>query len=111
MMNIVNGGAHSDAPIDFQEFMVMPKDFPTFSEALRAGVEFLRFRRRTEEARPLYGDRSRGSFLLQHSPLPRMLWIPLRGGQGGGDTFGKQVFVALGCAADEFYEAGKKPTS
>ena len=39
MMNILNGGAHSDAPIDFQEFMIMPKDFPSFSEALRAGVE------------------------------------------------------------------------
>jgi enolase len=39
MMNIVNGGAHSDAPIDFQEFMIMPKGVPTFSEALRAGSE------------------------------------------------------------------------
>ena len=35
MMNILNGGAHSDAPIDFQEFMIMPKDFPSFSEALK----------------------------------------------------------------------------
>src|SRR4051812_5477354 len=39
MMNIVNGGAHSDAPVDFQEFMVMPKGLPSFSEALRAGCE------------------------------------------------------------------------
>src|SRR5690242_12476987 len=39
MMNIVNGGAHSDAPIDFQEFMIMPRGVPTFSEALRAGCE------------------------------------------------------------------------
>src|SRR4029453_6603254 len=39
IMNIVNGGAHSDAPVDFQEFMVMPKGMPTFSEALRAGCE------------------------------------------------------------------------
>src|SRR6059036_1531807 len=39
MMNIVNGGAHSDAPVDFQEFMIMPKGVPTFSEALRAGCE------------------------------------------------------------------------
>src|SRR6201996_8871781 len=39
MMNIVNGGAHSDAPVDFQEFMVVPKGFETFSEGLRAGVE------------------------------------------------------------------------
>src|SRR6188508_3331892 len=39
MMNILNGGAHSDAPIDFQEFMIVPKKFDTFAEALRAGVE------------------------------------------------------------------------
>src|ERR1043165_760615 len=39
MMNIINGGAHSDAPIDFQEFMVMPKGFDTFRDALRCGVE------------------------------------------------------------------------
>ena len=39
MMNVINGGAHSDAPIDFQEFMIMPKGLPTFSKALRAGTE------------------------------------------------------------------------
>src|SRR4029450_14093625 len=39
MMNIVNGGAHSDAPVDFQEFMIMPRGVSTFSEALRAGCE------------------------------------------------------------------------
>src|SRR5512143_2686843 len=39
MMNIMNGGAHSDAPIDFQEFMIMPKGAPSFSEALRYGTE------------------------------------------------------------------------
>src|SRR5213595_2852490 len=39
MMNILNGGAHSDAPIDFQEFMIMPKGFTTFRDALRAGTE------------------------------------------------------------------------
>src|SRR6266700_2070666 len=39
MMNILNGGAHSDAPIDFQEFMIVPRGAPTFSEALRYGVE------------------------------------------------------------------------
>src|ERR1700741_5171046 len=39
MMNIINGGAHSDAPIDFQEFMIMPKGAPSFAEALRYGTE------------------------------------------------------------------------
>lgn len=39
MMNIINGGAHADNPIDFQEFMIMPVGLPTFSEALRCGAE------------------------------------------------------------------------
>src|SRR5689334_7351411 len=39
MMNILNGGAHADSNVDFQEFMVMPLGFPSFSEGLRAGVE------------------------------------------------------------------------
>ena len=44
MMNIVNGGAHSDAPVDFQEFMIMPKGVSTFSEALRAAVDDIHHR-------------------------------------------------------------------
>ena len=63
MMNIINGGAHSDAPIDFQEFMIMPKGLPSFSEALRAGCgDFSRAERRVEEARPLHGGRRRRRF-------------------------------------------------
>ena len=53
MMNIINGGAHSDAPIDFQEFMIMPKGLPRFSEALRAGCEiFHALKTVLKEARP-----------------------------------------------------------
>ena len=57
MMNILNGGAHSDAPIDFQEFMVLPKDFPNFSEALRAGVEIFHALKGELKKRGLSGDR------------------------------------------------------
>ena len=53
MMNIVNGGAHADNPIDFQEFMVMPVGAPSFTEALRTGVEiFQTLRSRAQEGRP-----------------------------------------------------------
>ncbi len=54
MMNILNGGAHSDAPIDFQEFMIMPKGAPTFAEGLRYGAEvFHTLKRRSERPKSL----------------------------------------------------------
>ena len=60
MMNILNGGAHADTNVDFQEFMVMPVGLPTFAEALRAGVEtFHALRGAAEEARPRHGRRRR----------------------------------------------------
>ncbi len=60
MMNILNGGAHSDAPIDFQEFMIMPKGAPTFAEALRYGAEvFHALKERAERSWPLHRDRRR----------------------------------------------------
>src|SRR5499427_772254 len=53
MMNILNGGAHSDAPIDFQEFMIMPKGAPTFAEALRYGAEIFHALKSVLKARGL----------------------------------------------------------
>ena len=61
MMNILNGGAHSDAPIDFQEFMIVPKGAPTFSEALRYGAEvFHALKSVSESSRSLDRGRRRG---------------------------------------------------
>ena len=60
MMNILNGGAHSDAPIDIQEFMIMPKGADSFREAAHGGRDFPRPKRRFESEESLHGCRRRG---------------------------------------------------
>jgi enolase len=109
MMNILNGGAHSDAPIDFQEFMVMPKDFPSFSEALRAGVEIFHALKGELKKRGLstaIGDE--GGFAPALSSAEDALDSIANAVKAAGYKFGKQVFIALDCASSEFYEASKK---
>jgi enolase len=109
MMNIVNGGAHSDAPIDFQEFMIMPKDFSTFSEALRAGVEIFHALKSELKKRGLstaIGDE--GGFAPAFSSAEDALDSIANAVKATGYKFGKQVFIALDVAASEFYDAAKK---
>jgi enolase len=109
MMNIVNGGAHSDAPIDFQEFMIMPKDFPTFSEALRAGTEIFHALKDGLKKRGLstaIGDE--GGFAPKFTSAEDALDSIAAAVKAAGYKFGKQVFVALDCASSEFYDAAKK---
>ena len=110
MMNIINGGAHSDAPIDFQEFMIMPKGLPSFSEALRAGCEiFHALKSRLEEARAL--DRRRrdeGGFAPNLKSAEDALQTIGQAVEQAGYKFGEQVFIALDVAASEFYEAKEK---
>jgi enolase len=100
MMNIVNGGAHSDAPIDFQEFMIMPKDFPTFSEALRAGVEIFHALKGELKKRGLstaIGDE--GGFAPAFSSAEDALDSIANAVKAAGYKFGKQVFIALDSAS------------
>lgn len=109
MMNIVNGGAHSDAPIDFQEFMIMPKNFPTFSEALRAGVEIFHSLKDGLKKRGLstaIGDE--GGFAPKFASAEDALDTIAAAVKAAGYKFGKDVFIALDCAASEFYDASKK---
>jgi phosphopyruvate hydratase len=109
MMNIVNGGAHSDAPIDFQEFMIVPKDFPTFSEALRAGTEIFHALKDGLKKRGLstaIGDE--GGFAPNFTSAEDALDSIAAAVKAAGYKFGKQVFIALDCASSEFYDAGKK---
>ncbi|GAB4164726.1 MAG: phosphopyruvate hydratase [Terrimicrobiaceae bacterium] len=109
MMNIINGGAHSDAPIDFQEFMIMPKDFPTFSEALRAGTEIFHALKAELKKRGLstaVGDE--GGFAPAFSSVEDALDSIAKSVKAAGYNFGKQVFIALDAAASEFYDATKK---
>ena len=109
MMNIVNGGAHSDAPIDFQEFMIVPKDFPTFSEALRAGTEIFHALKGELKKRGLstaIGDE--GGFAPAFASAEDALNTIANAVKVAGYKFGKNVFIALDAASSEFYDATKK---
>jgi enolase 1/2/3 len=105
MMNIVNGGAHSDAPIDFQEFMIMPKGMPTFSEALRAGAEIFHALKSVLKDRGLstaVGDE--GGFAPNFKSADDALASIANAVEKAGYKLGEQIFLALDVAASEFYE-------
>jgi len=106
MMNILNGGAHSDAPIDFQEFMIMPKGAPSFPEALRYGAEVFHALKGVLHDRGLstaVGDE--GGFAPKlDSPEDALDCIGLAV-EKAGYKFGEEIFVALDPAASEFFDA------
>jgi enolase 1/2/3 len=109
MMNIVNGGAHSDAPVDFQEFMVMPKGLPTFSEALRAGCEIFHALKSVLKARGLstaVGDE--GGFAPNFKSADDVLATIVKAIEEAGYKIGEEIFIALDVAASEFYDAVQK---
>jgi len=109
MMNILNGGAHSDAPIDFQEFMVMPKGADTFSEALRCGTEIFHSLKSVLKDRGLstaVGDE--GGFAPKFVDANDALETIAKAVKKAGYKLGKEVFLALDVAASEFYDAGSK---
>jgi len=109
MMNILNGGAHSDAPIDFQEFMIMPKGAPTFSEALRYGTEVFHALKGVLKDRGLstaIGDE--GGFAPKLDGAQDALEVIALAVKKAGYKLGKDIFIALDCAASEFYDATKK---
>jgi enolase len=109
MMNILNGGAHSDAPIDFQEFMIVPKNFDTFAEALRAGVEIFHSLKGVLKGRGLstaIGDE--GGFAPVLASADDALATIAEAVKKAGYKFGKDVFIALDVAASEFYDAKTK---
>ena len=109
MMNILNGGAHSDAPIDFQEFMIMPKGVASFSEALRAGTEIFHALKSELKSRGLstaVGDE--GGFAPNLSSAKDALDAIEKSVGNAGYTFGKEIFIALDVASSEFYDAVSK---
>jgi enolase len=109
MMNILNGGAHSDAPIDFQEFMVMPKGFDTFREALRAGTEIFHALKGVLHDRGLstaVGDE--GGFAPALKGAEDALETIAAAVKKSGYKLGREVFIALDVAASEFYDRNKK---
>ncbi|MEP6777972.1 MAG: phosphopyruvate hydratase [Chthoniobacterales bacterium] len=105
MMNILNGGAHSDAPIDFQEFMIMPKGAPTFQEALRYGVEVFHALKSVLKDRGLstaIGDE--GGFAPKLASADDALESIAAAVTKAGYTLGDQIFIALDAASSEFYD-------
>lgn len=104
MANVINGGAHSDAPIDFQEFMVMPHGLPTFSEGLRALAEIFHALKSVLKKRGLstaVGDE--GGFAPNLGSVEDAIESILQAVKDAGYTAGKQIFLALDVAASEFY--------
>jgi enolase len=109
MANVINGGAHSDAPIDFQEFMIVPKGLPTFSEGLRAVTEIFHALKGVLKKRGLstaVGDE--GGFAPALKGTEDALECILAATKAAGYKAGKQIFLALDVASSEFYDAKKK---
>ncbi|MGB3591273.1 MAG: phosphopyruvate hydratase [Nonlabens sp.] len=108
MMNIINGGSHSDAPIAFQEFMVMPVEAQSFSHALQIGTEIFHHLKKVLHDRGLstaVGDE--GGFAPSLDGTEDALDTILQSIKNAGYTPGSQVMIALDCAAAEFFVNGK----
>jgi enolase len=108
MLNILNGGAHADTNVDFQEFMVMPVGFPSFSEALRAGVEIFHTLRAILKTRSLAtGVGDEGGFAPNLKSNREAVEVVLEAVRQAGYTAGETVYLALDVASSEFYDGDK----
>ena len=104
MANVINGGAHSDAPIDFQEFMIQPHGFDTFSEGLRAITETFHALKSVLKKKGLstaVGDE--GGFAPKLASVEDAIESILEAIKNAGFKPGKEIFLALDVAASEFY--------
>jgi enolase 1/2/3 len=109
MMNILNGGAHADSNVDFQEFMIMPVGAPSFSEALRWGVETFHTLKGVLKKRGYntsVGDE--GGFAPSLKSNAEAIEVILEAITQAGYKPGEQIAIALDPAASEFYDADKK---
>lgn len=109
MMNVLNGGAHSDAPVDIQEFMIMPKGARSFSEALRMGTEVFHALKSVLKDMGMstaVGDE--GGFAPELKSNEQALQVLMKAIGKAGYEAGKDVFIALDPASSEFYDGQKK---
>ncbi|HET9074632.1 MAG TPA: phosphopyruvate hydratase [Solirubrobacteraceae bacterium] len=107
MMNVLNGGAHADNSVDFQEFMIVPAGFSSFSEALRVGAEIFHALKKTLHDRGLgttVGDE--GGFAPDLGSNEEALEVLMAGIRQAGYIPGEQVFIAMDPATSELYENG-----
>jgi enolase len=108
MMNIVNGGVHADNPIDFQEFMVMPVGASSFKEALRMGAEvFHTLKGALKKAGLNTNVGDEGGFAPNLPSAEAALDFVMKAVEQAGFKAGKDMFLALDCAATEFFKNGK----
>ena len=108
MMNIINGGSHSDAPIAFQEFMIMPIEAKSFSHAVKMGSEIFHHLKKILSERKLstaVGDE--GGFAPKLDGTEDALETIIKSITSAGYRAGNDVMIALDCASSEFYENGK----
>ncbi|HYQ12482.1 MAG TPA: phosphopyruvate hydratase [Solirubrobacterales bacterium] len=107
MMNVLNGGAHADNKVDFQEFMVVPAGAPSFTDGLRMGVEIFHTLKGVLKSRSLgttVGDE--GGFAPDLGSNEEALEILMMGIEAAGYEAGREAFVALDPATSELYENG-----
>src|SRR5262245_53809461 len=108
MANVINGGAHSDAPIDFQEFMIMPHGLPTFNDGIRALTELFHALKAVLKKKGLstaVGDE--GGFAPKLDSVEDALDSMSKAVGDAGYKLGKQIFFALDVASSEFYNKDK----
>ena len=107
MMNIVNGGAHANNRLDFQEFMIVPVGAPTFAEALRWGAEiFHTLKRALADGGHSVAVGDEGGFAPDLGGAAEVIGFVLGAVEKAGYRPGEQVALALDCAASEFYREG-----
>lgn len=108
MMNIINGGAHADNPVDIQEFMIMPVSSPSFSEALRAGAEiFHSLKKKLSEAGHNTNVGDEGGFAPAVKSSTEALDFIMKAIESAGYKVGSDIVIALDSASTEYYKNGK----
>ena len=107
MMNIINGGEHADNPIDIQEFMIMPVNAPNIREAIRMGAEiFHTLKGELSAAGHNTGVGDEGGFAPNLSSTTDALDFIMKSVEKAGYKPGEDIYLALDCAASEYYEDG-----
>ncbi len=108
MMNVINGGAHADNPIDFQEFMIMPVGAATFSDAVRMGAEvFHTLKKALKEAGHATNVGDEGGFAPNLASTDEAIGFLLKSIEAAGYRPGDEVCLALDAAATEFFHDGR----
>jgi len=105
LMNVINGGQHADNNLDIQEFMIVPAGFPTFSEALRAGAEiFFHLKKLLKNEKHATSVGDEGGFAPNLKSNEEAIAIIVKAIEIARYKPGKQVFIALDCAASSFFK-------